>query len=57
MAQNYRLQTGSRQEAGEVQSAVLAAQEEEARQLIDDYRANGASDDDSLPLNDEENQS
>jgi len=36
---------------------VNPAQEEEARRLIDDYRTNAASDDDSLPLNDEENQS
>jgi hypothetical protein len=28
---------------------VSPAQEEEARRLIDDYRANGASDDDSMP--------
>ena len=28
---------------------VSPAQEEEARRLIDDYRANGASDDDSTP--------
>ncbi len=36
---------------------VNPAQEEEARRLIDDYRTNAASDEDSLPLNDEENQS
>jgi hypothetical protein len=36
---------------------VNPAQEEEARRLIEDYRTNAASDDDSLPLNDEENQS
>ena len=36
---------------------VNPAQEEEARRLIDDYRTDAASDDDSLPLNDEENQS
>jgi len=34
---------------------VNPAQEEEARRLIDDYRTNAASDDDSLPLNDAEN--
>jgi hypothetical protein len=36
---------------------VNPAQEEEARQLIDDYRANAASDDDSSPLDDDKSQS
>ena len=34
---------------GGISIRVNPAQEEEARRLIDDYRANGASDDDSLP--------
>lgn len=36
---------------------VNPAQEEQARQLIDDYRANAASDDDSAPPDDDENPS
>jgi hypothetical protein len=38
---------------GGISVRVNPAQEEEARQLIDDYRANAASDDDSLPLDDD----
>jgi hypothetical protein len=34
---------------GGISIRVNPAQEEEARRLIDDYRANGASDDDSTP--------
>ena len=34
---------------GGISIRVSPAQEEEARRLIDDYRANGASDDDSMP--------
>jgi hypothetical protein len=34
---------------GGISIRVSPAQEEAARQLIDDYRANGASDDDSTP--------
>jgi hypothetical protein len=41
---------------GGISVRVNPAQEEEARQLIDDYRANAASDDDSLPLDDDGNQ-
>ena len=37
---------------GGISVRVNPAQEEEARRLIDDYRNNGASDDDSLPLDD-----
>lgn len=36
---------------------VSPAQEEAARQLIDDYRANAASDDDSAPESDSDEQS
>lgn len=36
---------------------VNPAQKEEARQLIDDYRANPASEDDSSPLDDDESKS
>ncbi|HET9167018.1 MAG TPA: DUF2007 domain-containing protein [Candidatus Angelobacter sp.] len=42
---------------GGISVRVNPAQEEEARQLIDDYRNNGASDDDSLPLDDDRTQS
>ena len=34
---------------GGISVRVSPAQEDEARRLIDDYRANGASDDDSAP--------
>jgi hypothetical protein len=34
---------------GGISIRVSPAQEEEARRLIDDYRANGASEDDSTP--------
>ena len=34
---------------GGISIRVNPAQEEEARRLIDDYRANAASDDDSMP--------
>jgi hypothetical protein len=42
---------------GGISVRVNPAQEEEARQLIDDYRANGASEDDSAPLDDVGSQS
>jgi putative signal transducing protein len=42
---------------GGISVRVNPAQEEEARRLIDDYRTNGASDDDSLPLDDDRTQS
>jgi hypothetical protein len=42
---------------GGISVRVNPAQEEEARRLIDDYRNNGASDDDSLPLDDDGTQS
>jgi hypothetical protein len=42
---------------GGISVRVNPAQEEEALQLIDDYRTNAASDDDSLPLHDDGNQS
>jgi hypothetical protein len=35
---------------------VNPAQEEQARQLIDDYRANAAPEDDSAPLDDDKTQ-
>jgi hypothetical protein len=35
---------------GGISIRVSPAQEEEARRLIDDYRTNAASDDDSMPL-------
>jgi hypothetical protein len=41
---------------GGISVRVNPAQEEEARRLIDDYRANAAPDDDSLPLDDDGNQ-
>jgi hypothetical protein len=42
---------------GGISIRVNPAQEEEARQLIDDYRTNAASDDDSAPLDDTGSQS
>jgi len=42
---------------GGISVRVNPAQEEEARRLIDDYRNNGASDDESLPLDDDRTQS
>jgi Putative prokaryotic signal transducing protein len=42
---------------GGISVRVNPAQEEEARRLIEDYRNNGASDDDSLPLDDDRTQS
>jgi hypothetical protein len=42
---------------GGISVRVNPAQEEEARQLIDDYRTNAASDDDSAPLDDAGSQS
>jgi hypothetical protein len=42
---------------GGISVRVNPAQEEEARRLIDDYRNNGASDDDSLPLDDDRTKS
>jgi hypothetical protein len=42
---------------GGISVRVNAAQEEEARRLIDDYRNNPASEDDSLPLDDDRAQS
>jgi len=42
---------------GGISVRVNPAQEEAARRLIDDYRNNGASDDDSLPLDDDRTQS
>ena len=41
---------------GGISVRVNPAQEEAARQLIDDYRANAASEDDSAPLDDDKNQ-
>jgi hypothetical protein len=38
---------------GGIAVRVSPAQEEEARRMIDDYRANAASDDDSAPAEDE----
>ena len=38
---------------GGISVRVNPAQEEEARQLIEDYRANPASEDDSSPLDDD----
>lgn len=38
---------------GGISVRVNPAQEEEARQVIDDYRANAAPDDDSAPLDDD----
>ena len=40
---------------GGISVRVNPAQEEEARRLIDDYRANPASEDDSSPLDDDGN--
>lgn len=40
---------------GGISVRVNPAQEEEARQLIADYRANAASEDDSAPLDDDKN--
>lgn len=42
---------------GGISVRVNASQEEEARRLIDDYRNNPASEDDSLPLDDDRAQS
>jgi hypothetical protein len=42
---------------GGISVRVNPAQAEEARQIIDDYRTNGASDDDSTALPDDGNQS
>ncbi|MGB9121391.1 MAG: DUF2007 domain-containing protein [Candidatus Angelobacter sp.] len=42
---------------GGISVRVNPAQEEEARRLIEDYRANPASEDDSSPLNDDKTQS
>lgn len=42
---------------GGISVRVNPAQEEEARQLIDDYRANAASDDDSPQLDDDRSSS
>lgn len=42
---------------GGISVRVNPAQEEEARQLIDDYRANAASDDDSAPIDNAGSQS
>lgn len=42
---------------GGISVRVNPAQEEEARRLIDDYRTNAASDDDSPALHDDGNQS
>lgn len=42
---------------GGISVRVNPAQEEEARRLIEDYRANPASEDDSSPLDDDKNQS
>jgi hypothetical protein len=41
---------------GGISVRVNPAQEEEARQVIDDYRANAAPDDDSAPLDDDKTQ-
>lgn len=41
---------------GGISVRVNPAQEEQARQLIDDYRANAAPDDDSAPLDDDKTQ-
>lgn len=42
---------------GGISVRVNQSQEEQARQLIDDYRANAASDDDSAPPDDDESSS
>jgi hypothetical protein len=42
---------------GGISVRVNAAQAEDARQLIDDFRKNGASDDDSSPLDEDRTQS
>ncbi|HLK08509.1 MAG TPA: DUF2007 domain-containing protein [Candidatus Angelobacter sp.] len=42
---------------GGISVRVNPAQEEEARRLIEDYRANPASEDDSSPLDDDKKQS
>jgi hypothetical protein len=42
---------------GGISVRVNAAQAENARQLIDDFRKNGASDDDSSPLDEDRTQS
>jgi hypothetical protein len=42
---------------GGISVRVNAAQAESARQLIDDFRKNGASDDDSSPLDEDRTQS
>ena len=42
---------------GGISVRVNPAQEEEARRLIEDYRANPASEDDSSPLDDDKTQS
>ena len=42
---------------GGISVRVNPAQAEEARRIIDDYRTNGASDDDSAPLDDARSQS
>ncbi|MBZ5492974.1 MAG: DUF2007 domain-containing protein [Acidobacteriia bacterium] len=42
---------------GGISVRVNPAQAEEARRLIEDYRANPASEDDSSPLDDDKNQS
>ncbi len=42
---------------GGISVRVNPAQEEEARRLIEDYRANPASEDDSSPLDDDKAQS
>jgi hypothetical protein len=41
---------------GGISVRVNPAQEEEARRLIDDYRNNAASEDDSLPLDEDRTQ-
>ena len=41
---------------GGISVRVNPAQEEQARQVIDDYRANAASEDDSAPLDDDKTQ-
>jgi hypothetical protein len=41
---------------GGISVRVNPAQEEEARRLIEDYRANPASEDDSSPLDDDKSQ-
>jgi hypothetical protein len=42
---------------GGISVRVNSAHEDEARRLIDDYRNNGASEDDSSPLDDDRTQS